>query len=532
MFALAALAWAFAWLLLQAAPSADANAQAQSDTSTSNSLFQPSLIDPRYPPRLTTSQTPKRAVSQEPVPARIPPGAGATGFDMTGAIAKKKNKPKPKPGDPKPAPPPPPKSRGAPQAAEGHTLAQQIGVRDTYKVPDTPPRRVLVPFQDPYEPLGIRAGSLLLKPAIDVTRGYDTNPSHTSTGKGSAYTVVEPSLKVRSAWAVHEFGADVKGTYSKFDAQPALDRPTAEAKTYMRFDASRDTAINLEGRYLLSTDYPGSPNVPAGVAKLPMFSTYGTSVGLTQRFNHFEMLAKASYDRTDYQDSDLTDGTTSSNHDRDLNQYSGQLRGSYEVFPGVKPFVEILADTRQHDIQFDRNGFQRDSKALTPKVGTTFELTRKLTGEVSVGYIERRYTDPGLLPIRGIVYDASLKYEATGLTTVTLTASSRADESVVAGWSGALRRDVGIQVDHALRRWLIWTVKAGYGTDDYISDPCTCANGESRADTRKSIGSAITYKLNHDLWLKGEYRHDQLHSNAAGNDYSANVFLIGLKLQR
>jgi hypothetical protein len=190
------------------------------------------------------------------------------------------------------------------------------------------------------------------------------------------------------------------------------------------------------------------------------------------------------------------------------------------------------ADTRQHDIQFDRNGFQRDSKALTPKIGTTFELGRKLTGEVSVGYIERRYTDPNLLPIRGMVYDASLKYEASGLTTVTLTASSRADESVVAGWSGALRRDVGIQVDHALRRWLIWTLKAGYGTDNYISDPCSCSGGEPRADTRVSYGSAIIYKLNPDIWLKGEYRYDQLHSNAPGNDYSANVFLVGLKLQR
>ena len=540
MFALAALAWLLAWPLLQAALTVEVHAQTANDSSqpAGNSLFQPALIDPRYPPRFNAppgsragSQPPApRAVSQEPVPsprATIPSGAGETGFDATGVTAKKKKNQR-KPGDPRPLPPPPPKPRGPPQAAEGHTLAQQIGQRDAYKVPDTPPRRTLVPFQDPYEPLGIRAGSLLLKPSIDVTRGYDTNPGHSSTGKGSGYTVIEPALKVRSAWAVHEFGADVRGTYSKFDSLQSLDRPMAEAKTYLRFDASRDTAINLEGRYLLSTDYPGSPNVPADVVKLPMFTTYGTSLGLTQRFNHFEVLAKAGYDRTDYQDSDLSDGTKSSNHDRDLNQFSGQLRGSYEVFPGVKPFVEILADTRLHDIQLDRNGFQRDSKALTPKIGTTFELTRKLTGEVSAGYLERNYTDPNLLPIRAVVYDASLKWELSGLTTATLTASSRGDESVVAGWSGALRRDVGIQVDHALRRWLIWTVKAGYGVDDYINN----ASSVGRADTRVSLGSAITYKLNRDFWLKGEYRYDQLRSSAAGSDYSANAFLVGLKLQR
>lgn len=158
-------------------------------------------------------------------------------------------------------------------------------------------------------------------------------------------------------------------------------------------------------------------------------------------------------------------------------------------------------------------------------------MTRKLTGEASVGYLSRHYQDPNLLDLRGIIFDASLKWEATGLTTATLTGTSRAEESVVAGWSGALRRDVGIQVDHALRRWLIWTVKAGYGWDEYVSDPCTCAGGEERKDQRMSLGTALTYKFNRDLWLKGEYRYEQLQSNA-GASYHANVFLVGLKLQR
>ena len=96
----------------------------------------------------------------------------------------------------------------------------------------------------------------------------------------------------------------------------------------------------------------------------------------------------------------------------------------------------------------------------------------------------------------------------------------------MAGWSGALRRDIGVQVDHALRRWLIWTVRAGYGFDDYI--------GVLASDRRKrmSLGSALTYKFNRDLSLKGEYRYDQLRSNVPGVNYNANVFLVGLKLQR
>jgi hypothetical protein len=112
----------------------------------------------------------------------------------------------------------------------------------------------------------------------------------------------------------------------------------------------------------------------------------------------------------------------------------------------------------------------------------------------------------------------------TGLTTATLTASTRGEEVTVAGVSGAFRRDIGMQVDHSFRRWLVGTLRAGYGFDQYI--------GNGRNDQRLSLGAAITYKINREFWLKAEYRFDRLRSNAANVDYDASTYLIGLKLQR
>jgi hypothetical protein len=520
--ALAALATAF----VQFSNVSEARAQ-DSDTSP----FQPSLTDPRSAQRFSSSPPTTRATAPATPPATakniVPPsGAGETGFASTGAIGKKKVKRKP--GEPRPLPPPPPPLPGPPQAAGGHGSAPQIRARasyaDAYKSPDALVRRPLVPLQDAFEPVGVRVGSYLLKPSLDVTRGQDSNPTHQPNGKASGFTTVEPALKLQSDWERHEYRAELRGSYSWFDSQQQLNAPLVDAKTFTRLDVTRDTKINMEGRFLLSTDYPGSPNLQADIAKLPIYTSFGNTLGVTQSFNHLDLTAKASIDRTKYQESKLTDGTTSSNHDRDYSQYGGAVRASYEVFPGVRPFVEFGADMRKHDLQFDRNGFQRDSQAITPKVGSTFTVTNRLTGEASVGYLVRRYQDPNLLTVRGMVFDGSLKWEATGLTTATLTATSRADESVVAGWSGALRRDVGVQVDHALRRWLIWTVRAGFGFDEYV--------GSDRADTRMSLGSALTYKFNRELSLKGEYRYDQLHSNVSGVNYNANVFLVGLKLQR
>jgi hypothetical protein len=153
---------------------------------------------------------------------------------------------------------------------------------DAYKPPDAPPRRPAPPPQDAYEPLGLPRRLLAAEALrLEVTRGYDTNPSHGSNSPASGFTVVEPTLKVQSQWARHEFGLDLRGSYSEYDKLSSLSRPLLDTKALRRIDVSRDTAINAEARLFLSTDYPGSPNLPVGFAKLPVFTTYGTTVGLT-----------------------------------------------------------------------------------------------------------------------------------------------------------------------------------------------------------------------------------------------------------
>ena len=509
---------------LAAAFAADASAQ-----TFAPNPFEPALIDPNHAQRFSKPPDGTTRATQPAATPSIGTGAGETGFDSTGSIAKKR-KNKKKPGTPYPAPragavllPP-----GPPQQAGGHTAAPQIAARgsyaNAYRAPDAPLRRPLPPNTDPYEPLGIRVGSFLLRPSIEIGYGTDSNPNRTPDGPRSNFTQVMPDVQIKSEWLVHELGATLRGSYLAYDDLSSANRPAADARIFGRYDVDRDLRFLGEGRFLVGTDNPGSPNLQAGLAKLPIFTTWGTTAGVAQRFNRLDLSVKGSVDRTEFQDSQLTDGTTVGNQDRNYWQYRIQGRASYEFSPGFKPFVELDADRRVHDASCNCDAVDRNSHAITPKGGVTFELARYLTGEVAAGYTTREYASPDLQTLRGVVLDAALVWVVTGLTTVTFTANSRAEESVVTGVSGALRRDAGLQLDHAFRRWLIGTLRFGYGFDEYL--------GNGRNDTRSSIGATITYKLNREFWLKGEYRYDQLRSNAANVDYDANVFLIGLKLQR
>jgi hypothetical protein len=408
-------------------------------------------------------------------------------------------------------------------ARAGAAIAGPAG--DDAGRPGIRPRRPLVET-DPFEPLGVRTGSFLLRPAIELTGGYDTNPERTTNGGGSSLGIVAPELLVRSDWQRHALNADLRGTYTAYgrDFVPALDRPFAESKVVGRIDVARDSRIDLENRVRVATDNPGSPNLQAGLAKLPIYTALGGTAGLAQRFNRMEVAVKGSVDRTVYQNSTLTDGSSSSNADRNFNQYAAVLRGSYEMTPGVIPFVEVGRDARRHDLAVDRTGTDRDSDGTTARIGTTYELTRLLTGEASIGYLIRTYKDPTLPDIGALIYDASLVWTASALTKVTLTAKSTVEETTLAGVSGTLKRDVVLQVEHAFRRWLTGMLRLGFGNDDYI--------GSTRDDDRYLASAALIYKVTREVQIKGEFRHEWLKSTAVGVDYTANVYLLGLRLQR
>ena len=510
--------------------------------------------DPRNPPRFQKpTRATRRQLSTPPRFIPLPSGAGDSGFDATNARAPgTQAQPRAATTGQNGALAPSP--LGAPSAPLANALADDLTVPAAEPVSpyQTPPpsltggppfnlgpirrlpkkRKAHEEIEDPYAPLGVHAGAFTLYPAVELIGGYDTNPSRSNGGSSAKLYNIAPELQAQSNWSRHELKADLRGSYTGYnpDETPSLNRPSFDGKVTGRVDVTRDTRIDLNARALLATDNPGSPNIQAGLSKLPVFFTYGGAAGIAHSFNRFELAIKGTAERTVYQDSELTDGTTSSNKDRQYNLYGAAFRASYELLPGVKPYVEIAGDTRIHDLETDVYGYQRDSKGLSGSVGSTFQLTRVLSGEVSVGYVQRKYDDPRFDDLTGLIGNASLIWTVDALNTVKFTASSIVGETTVPDVSGVLYRDALVQFDHSFRRWLIGTVKLGIGLDDYQNSPS--ATFPEREDRRYSAAAGLTYKFNRSLQLKGEIQQYWLRSNVAGNDYQATVFLLGLRAQR
>jgi hypothetical protein len=513
-------------------------------------LMRPQLDgDPRRPPRF--SRTTRPQLSAQGFTSQPGWGAGTTGF-----VSASLRRPKAQPGRLVQVAVPPKESAIGPlsplsplgphglRAAESVAQNPKQGVKQNptqqphaatsanaaYPVgpvgdpPTLPARRRIIPDEDFFAPTGFYIGGFVLRPAMEATVGYDSNPARSATGNASWFAVMAPELLVNSNWSRHELTASIRGSYTDYENASSLNRPSLDARVNGRVDATPFTRLDLETRAIVGTDNPGSPNIQAGLAKLPIYTTVGGTAGLGQRFNRVEVTLKGGADRTTYQSSTFTDGTTASNADRDFDRYFGELRASYELTPGVKPFVETGVDRRVHDLAIDRIGVRRDSDGRYVKGGTTFELERTLTGDVALGFVERSYEDPTLPRISGLTFDASLSWLASALTTFRLTARTTVDETILLGVAGAFTREVALEIDHAFRRWLIATLKISGASIDYVGSP--------REDERYATSTLITYKLTRELWLKGEYRHEWRHSNVAGNDYQADVLLLGARLQR
>jgi hypothetical protein len=391
----------------------------------------------------------------------------------------------------------------------------------------TPPRLPAVDAA-PFDALGLREGSFLIRPAVELTGGYDSDPQRIPGGKGSAELMVAPELTVRSNWEQNALNADIHGTYlayaETFSESPlSLNRPTLDARVSGRVDATPYDQFNVETRMLVGTDYPGSPNIQAGLNHLPIVTTVGATFGYVHDFNRFEISVKGTVDRSMWQESSLTNGSSESNDDRNYDQYGGILRGSYDLMPGVKPFVEASVDTRVHDILIDRTGADRNSVGQTVRAGSTFDFTGRLTGEFSLGETQRVFTDKTLPNISGLAVNSSLVYVATPLTTVRATAATVTGELIVPGASGVLARDYIVEVDHDFRRWLTGAVRVGYGTSTYF--------GLDRFDNRYVAGASLTYRLSRNVYIKGEYRHEWLRSSDITANYNADVALLTLRLQ-
>ena len=381
----------------------------------------------------------------------------------------------------------------------------------------------------PYDPLGIDVGSLRLLPYGEIDTGYDSNPNQLPAPVvGSSFVHGETGLNLQSQWSQNSLGVNLRAGYYEFQQVPAANRPDVNATVNGRVDVTKTTKINLETRFGLQTQQPGSPliAIPGSVfiTNRPLIANVGQTVGASQQFNRLTLDLRGSIDRYMFGDAEQSNGVPLLLSLANYNDYALTGRASYELNPGLVPFIQVAGDARRYDSYFDLYGFARNSDGVAARIGTRINFTRLLAGEISAGYAFRDYVDPRLPQLTAPTLDGSLVYTATPLTTLTLTAATDLSETTFAFAAGAVTHRFTGLISHALLRNLLITGTASYQINQYV--------GTQTVEQLYSFGAGAEYSLTRSIVIRGSFTHSRLGSNLAGDDYTENVFLVGLKLQR
>lgn len=390
---------------------------------------------------------------------------------------------------------------------------------------------------DPYAPVGIKAGSFVLRPMAETAAGYSDNPNRRPNGgAGSSFGRLRGAIEGRSDWSRHELSFRASGqTRRYFETPNPTYEPQLNGAVTGRVDVTERTQINSELRGSIAAARPGDPETPTGVRGDNITRSAGATLGVAQRFNRFSLRLDGLVDRFTVDNARLRNGTTLDNSDRAYNSYEARLRGSYEISPKLAPFVEIAVDTRNYDKTFANNGVGEGGEIVADRRrlgsdgyalrgGAQFELTRLITGEAAIGYAQQTPNDKSLKTVEGMLIDGAVAWAPSALTTVRLAAKTGLQETTLANAGGVFTRSFDASVEHKLRRNLIVTAGANLQRSDY--------QGSSRVDDITTLTLEGEYRLNRSVALTASAQKLWLKSSLPGVDYTASIIEFGLRFRR
>lgn len=385
------------------------------------------------------------------------------------------------------------------------------------------PLRRTSPEVDPYEPLGIRAGSFILYPSLETTLGYTTNGANAAGGSESAYATIAPELRMVSDWARHEATLTLRGSYREFTDGSVDDQPTALIDGTVRLDLAEEWVADFSAGYDYYVQSFSDPDFPAGVDKPPGVHDFAGSGTLRGRFGRNFLEVGTAVDRTIYEDG-TSGGVEVDQGDRNNTVVGGRLRYGYAVTPLVTPFVEGAVARRHYDRKFDDNGIERSSWNYAIRGGFAYRNDPVLSGEVAIGYAISELDDASLAALEALTFDGSLVWSPSELTTVTFNGATTLDPSTNPASSGSVVYDASVDIAYQWRRNITIGGLAGVQYDRF--------EGAGADETTYRLGLNTTWRINRTLHLIAGYLHEWTDSADPASEYSADSVYATVRLQR
>ncbi|HUW53816.1 MAG TPA: outer membrane beta-barrel protein [Rhodanobacter sp.] len=396
-------------------------------------------------------------------------------------------------------------------AASGTVIAQAA----TASKAATAPREVA---QDaPVSPSG-----WTLVPGLSFGISYDSNVFATSDQpQADMLMTVTPSMLIRKGSSGRSLTFEAEGSAAQYRTN------SSENSRDYRLDVSGSQRIdrygNLFGGLGISRSHEDrtSPDDVFGT-RPTVFTDAHAHIGIAQRWQSFSLRTGATYNHLVFHNVTDAAGAVIDNGDRNRDVLGLGMRFGYALSRQTDLFVQGTLDRRRYERELDDNGYRRDSQGDSWVVGLARSGKGALTGEVYLGEMSQRYDDPRLpdvtLPTAGV----SLTWNAPGRTSLSASYSRSILETTLPGASSYVDTSVGVRADHR--------VDARLSTHAAITVTRSDFRGIGRRDDVIDTSVGLSYRLSRRVFLDGDYRLLQRHSDLPGANYDRQEIYLGLRL--
>jgi hypothetical protein len=394
--------------------------------------------------------------------------------------------------------------------------------------------------RDDYDALGIRLGSITLKPSVGFNVALDDNIyAQEVNQQRDAILTLSPSLVVQQKSPIATAELEVSANLERYMDQGSENSDDGFARGSVRIRP--DPTLQLTSDFNLVRRAEDRRNLGSfTLAPTPVrFTSVESQVGAEKALGSLRFGLSGRVRRASYNSGTAPDGTGIDYSFRNFNIYQGTARvgfsrtGSSQLYL-AGTYNRRLYDQRPGDPNFDPlTRFDRTSSGYRIELGYNRQVSALLFFMGQIGYLRQDFADSRLRDIQGLSFSGNLLYNFTPLTSVTARASRTLDETVTPLAAGNLRSEVAVRVDHELLRNLIVSADVRYAD----IQPSDVTEGADAADllrfARQSqefeTGASARYLLSRKITIDGDIRYRLRSSSDPTIGFNNFVAMLGIR---
>ncbi len=399
---------------------------------------------------------------------------------------------------------------------------------------DSSRHRILAPPRhdlDPYVPIGMKLGSFLLFTEAEIGTILTDNVLDTDFAEhpDQAFEIA-PEVRLESNWGRHFFMAQFTADRSWYKDFSVEDDRIYQALLRGRIDVTRRNHLELELEKSQTQVGRDSVSLTDIAGEQTNLAEQHITASADHTFNRLTLKLTGTVADYDYENQapiNVFDPTVNDfvpfQDVRDYREDELKLRSTYELRPDMAVFLEGTVNERDYKQPINSAGFRRGSSGVTLLTGATFNLTGRLTGEISAGWGQQQAIDDRLSPVEGPLINADIIWLPTPLTKLEFIARSEIDETSLTDSLGAIDHYYELSLQHVFWRYLVLGTYASYEIADYVDDPLV--------DQRLKSGLTAEYYFNPYASVYGRYEYTDFFSTNEASDFIENQVRLGVRIR-